>query len=372
MNMFNDPIFQQRPTYVEVCLENLNNNISLIRSITNRRKILGVVKANAYGHGLVEISNKLQDLGIEYLGVAYIEEAVYLRKNGIHIPILVLGAVDTSQIPLYLKNDIDITGSSIETLEEISKVSSKLKIKAKIHLKIDTGMGRIGVQWDRKEEFLKKAYSLDTIEIVGIFSHFADSIKDKEFSNKQLKRFNEVLKYIEEKYERPKLVHMANSGAISNSFEESFFDMVRPGLMIYGYSLNPNIQKILKPLMTFKTKVSYFKVLEKGINIGYDRLYKTNQQTRVVTLPVGYADGYPKSLTNKGSIYLKNNKYPVVGRVCMDQIMVDIGPNGEAYVGNEVELWGENISLHDVSKLSDRSLWELLCSIGERVPRKYI
>ncbi len=370
--MYNDPIFKNRPTHVEISYENLNNNISLIRSIVNNRKILGVVKANAYGHGLVEISKELQSLGIDYLGVAYIEEAIYLRKKGIHIPILVLGAIDNSQIPLFLKNDIDITGSSIEKLEEISKVATKLKINAKVHLKIDTGMGRIGVQWNRKEEFLEKAYSLKNLNVIGIFSHFADSPNDIKYTNEQLKRFNSVLKYIETKYQRPQLIHLSNSGAISNSLESAYFDMVRPGLMMYGYSQNPKFQKLLKPVMTFKTKVSYFKVLEKGLSVGYERRYFTKEQTRIVTLPVGYADGYPKTLTNKGYVYLNRRRFPVVGRVCMDQFMVDIGKDGEAYVEDDVELWGKNISLHEISELSEKSLYELLCEITERVPRIYI
>jgi len=369
--MFNNCSFKRRPTRVEISFPALENNVSLIKSIIGNRKIMGIVKANAYGHGLVEISRQLEKLGIEYLGVAYIEEAVYLRKKDIKIPILVLGAIDNSQIPIFIKNDVNITGSSIEKLEKISEVASKMGKKAKVHLKIDTGMGRIGVQWDRKEEFLKKAYSLKNIEIVGIFSHFADSPMDIQFTKQQLERFQSVLGYIEKNFHRPEIVHMANTGALSNSFEESFFDMVRPGLLIYGYSQNPKIQKLLEPVMSFKTKISYFKVLGKDSSVGYDRKYYTKEQTRIVTLPVGYADGYPRSLSNKGFVYLREKRYPVIGNVCMDQVMVNIGKEGEAYVGDDVELWGENISLHEISKQSNRCLWELLSGISERVPRIY-
>jgi alanine racemase len=172
----------------------------------------------------------------------------------------------------------------------------------------------------------------------------------------------------QEKYERPSLVHFANSGAISNNLKDSFFDMVRPGLLMYGYSCNPDIQKLLKPVMTFKTKVAYFKVLEKDMSVGYERTYFTKEMTRIVTIPVGYADGYPK---NSGEVYINGNRYPVIGRVCMDQAMVDIGSNGEAYVGDDVELWGENISIYDVANASGRSVYELMSNVGERVPRIY-
>ena len=369
--MFNSPIFENRPTYVEVSLKNLRNNYYVIKKIIGKSKFLGVVKANAYGHGLVEISKELEKLSTDYIGTAYLEEAIYLRENGIKKPILVLGAITNSQVPLYLKYDIDMTGSSIEKIENISKVAKKLGKCANIHLKIDTGMGRIGVQWDRKEEFIDKVYSSDNINIVGIFSHFSDSVNDKKYTYLQYKRFNMVLEYIKKNYKLPSIIHLANSGAVSNDYRETFFDMVRPGLMLYGYSFNPKIQKLLKPVMKFFTKVSYFKVLEKGYTVGYDRTYTTKSRSRIITLPVGYADGYPSTLSNKGYVYVNERKYPIVGKVCMDQVMVNMGPKGEAYVGDRVELWGDNISLFDISKLSGRSIWDILTSISERVPRIY-
>lgn len=377
--MFTSKIFENRPTRAEIHLKNIGENIKVIKRIVGKRKILGVVKANAYGHGLVEISKTLQKLKVDYLGVAYVEEAVYLRENGIKIPILVLGAVDDSQLDLYFKYDIDITGSSIEKLEKISRKAKRLKKRAKVHLKIDTGMGRIGVQWDRKEEFIKKAYTLPNLDIVGIFSHFVDSYNDPKFTTVQLRRFKEVLKYVELNYNLPPLIHFANSGAISRNLRSSFFTMVRPGIMMYGYCLNRKLQKELKPVMHFKTKVLFFKVLEKGSSVGYARTYETKRRERIITLPVGYADGYSRDLTNKGFVYINNPKYkqkkhifPVVGRICMDQMMVSLGRDGTAYVHDDVELWGENIKLWDVSKWSGHSMWDLLANVTERVPRRYV
>lgn len=377
--MLTNTILKNRATRAEIYLKNLDNNARVIKQIVGKTKILGIVKANAYGHGLVEISKRLQKLKLDYLGVAYIEEAVHLREKGIKIPILVLGAIDEHQLDLYLKYNIDTTGSSIEKLENISKKAEKVGKIAKVHLKIDTGMGRIGVQWDRKEEFIKKAYTLPNIEIVGIFSHFADSYDDPKYTDLQLKRFNDVLNYIKTNYKLPPLIHLANSGAISRELTSSFLTMVRPGIMLYGYSPNSKIQKKLKPVMHFKTKVLFFKVLHKDSSVGYGRQYSTTEDQRIVTLPVGYADGYPASLSNRGFIYLNNPKYkqqkhilPVIGKVCMDQIMVDLGKNGTGYINDDVELWGENIKLWDVSEWSGHSIWDLLANVSERVPRKYI
>lgn len=365
-----------RPTRVEINLKNLDHNIKVIRDISTKKKIMGIIKANAYGHGSLEIAKRLIQNNIDYLAVAFIEEGIELRKNKIETPILVLGAINDKQIPLFLKYNIDLTGSSIEKLKLISKYSKELNKKANIHIKIDTGMGRIGVQWDRIDEFLKEAFSLPNINIVGLFSHFADSSNDIKYTDIQIDRFKKVLDKINKYTNTDNIIkHLANSGAIENNIEKSFFDMVRPGLIMYGYTNNKNLKKKLKPLMTFKTKVSYFKVLEKGLYIGYDKTYKTKRRTRIVTLPIGYADGYPRSLSNKGYVILRNKKYPIVGRVCMDQSMIDIGMKGEGYNGDDVLLWGKHnkniIDLMDISNIADRSIYEILCSISQRVPRVY-
>lgn len=367
-------LFKNRPTKAIINISNLKNNIKVVKSLVGKKKIMGVVKANAYGHGLVEISKALED-DVDYLGVAYIEEALILRENGIKSPILVLGAIHKEQIDDYILNDIEITGSSLEKIEAISKRSKILKKKAKVHIKIDTGMGRIGVQWDRVERFFKELFEsnlLKNIEIVGIYTHFSSADTDKGFTYKQNDRFKKVLKVFS-KYVDPNnvLIHTANSKVVANYSKDFLNDMVRVGLLLYGYSNNPEVQKRLKPVMSFKTIVSYFKVLEKGCPIGYNQTYVTKKRTRIVTLPVGYADGYPIEFSNKTSVFLNNKFYPVVGKICMDQCMVDIG-NGEAYVGDEVELFGENVSLWELSKESLKSPYVLLTGVSERVPRVYI
>jgi alanine racemase len=366
-----------RPTRVEVTLSNLSHNLKVIRNTVGNIKVMGVVKANAYGHGLTEISKHLEKENIDYLGVAFIEEAIQLRKSSIKTPILVLGGLDNNQIEMYLENDITITGSSIDKLEAISSKAKSLSRTAKVHLKVDTGMGRIGVQWDRVEPFLKRAFELPNLSIEGIFSHFVSSSLDLDLTRKQIERFNHVLDVLDGYADRKNLiVHLSNSGGVGNSLENSYFDMVRSGLSIYGYSPIDNFQNELKPVMSFKTKISYFKVLERSCTVGYDATYITKKRTRIVTLPVGYADGYARSLSNKGEVIIRGKRYPIVGRICMDQCMVDIGRRGKAYNGDDVLLWGKDgndgVDLWDVSKLANRSIYDMLCSISQRVPRVYI
>jgi alanine racemase len=370
----NNIIFHNRPTKVVINLANLENNLKVVKSLIGKRKIMGVVKANAYGHGLVEISKALEN-EVDYLGVAYVEEALILRNNGIKSPILVLGAIHKEQIDDYILNDIEITGSSLEKIAAISKRAKALRKKAKIHIKIDTGMGRIGVQWDRVDKFFKELFEsnlLEDIEIVGIYTHFSSADTDKKFTKKQNERFKKVLesfsKYIDTKN---LLIHTANSSTVANYSGKFLNDMARVGLLLYGYSDNPRVQRKLKPVMSFKTVISYFKVLEKDCPVGYNQTHITKKRTRIVTLPVGYADGYPIELSNRASVFLNNEVYPIVGKICMDQCMVDIG-GGEAYVGDEVELFGENISLLDLCEESIRSPYTLLTGISERVPRVYI
>jgi alanine racemase len=367
-----EEIFKTRPTKVEINLKNLCHNLSVVKNIVGEKKIMGIVKANAYGHGIVEVSKVLEKENIDYLGVAYIEEGILLRKKNINTSILVLGAVNSWQIKDFFKYDIQFSVSSLEKASEISKTAKDLNTTAKVHLKIDTGMGRIGIQWDRVKSFFKELLKLGNLNISGIFTHFSSAENDIKYTELQAKRFEKVLeelsKYIDIK---DVLIHMANSPAIGNRIESSFKDMVRPGLLLYGYSHNKDIQKLLRPVMTFKTVVSYFKVLEKGSSISYGRKYITKKQTRIVTLPVGYADGYIKEFSNKALIFLNGNKYPIVGSVCMDQCMVDIN-NGEAFVGDDVELWGENIILWELCKLSNKTPYNLLTGISSRVPRRFI
>jgi alanine racemase len=245
--------------------------------------------------------------------------------------------------------------------------------QAIVHLKIDTGMERIGVHWYNAQKFIEESYALSKIKVEGLFSHFAKAENDKEFTEQQIKRFDDVVNFLESKNMRPELVHLANSAGIV-LHPSAHYDMVRPGIALYGYL--DCIQDKLKPVMSLKTKVSFFKVVPENTGIGYELTYITDKQTRVVTLPIGYGDGYFRYFSNKGEVIIRGKKYPVVGNVAMDQIMIDIGPDGTAYNGDDVLLFGEDgearMPLDELSTKINTIPYEILCGISGRVPRVYV
>lgn len=374
--------YRNRPTRAEISLSALKNNFGIVKSlIGNNVKTMVMVKANAYGHGIHKISEELLASGADYLGVAYLEEAVYLRKCGVESPILVLGAINTDQVQDFIDYNIEITSSSLDKSKAISNVAREMGKEARVHLKIDTGMERIGVHWYNAEKFIESTYELDNINVVGVFSHLAKAESDREFTKTQIARFDEVVKFMDKNNILPGLVHLANSAGIIN-FKESHYNMVRPGIMLYGYNPNGYLpgetfnNKKLKPVMTLKTKVSFFKVCPADTGISYNHTYRTEDQTRIVTLPIGYGDGYNRLLSNKGEVIIRGEKYPVVGNVCMDQVMVDLGSNGTAYNGDDVLLFGEmddnKIPLDFLCEKIDTITYEFLCNISSRVPRIYI
>jgi alanine racemase len=374
--------YLNRATRAEISLGNLRNNLSIVKSFVNNDvKIMAMVKANAYGHGLYEISSELIKQGVDYLGVAFLEEGVYLRKCGITAPIVVLGAINTDQISEFIQNDIEITSSSMDKSIAIAAVAKKMGKAARVHLKIDTGMERIGVHWYNAERFIEKSYECESITIKGICSHLAKADTDPDFTHQQLNNFDSVLNIMEKKRLLPELIHIANSAGIIN-FKNSHYTMVRPGIMLYGYNPNGYLPDVvfgarkLKPVMTLKTKVAYFKVVPAQTGISYNHIYTTGKQTRIVTLPVGYGDGYFRQLSNKGEVIIRGKKYPVVGIVCMDQCMVEIGMDGSAYNGDDVLLFGEmDGSIIPLEFLCDKIgtiTYEFLCGISSRVPRVYI
>jgi len=373
--------YKNRPTRAEISLENLRSNFSIVKSLIGKNvKVMAMVKANAYGHGLYEISSELLKQGADYLGVAVLEEGVFLRELGITAPILVLGPINADQVSEFIAHDIEITSSSIDKSIGIAAVAKEMGKVASVHLKIDTGMERIGVHWYNAERFIEKSSELESIKIKGIFSHLAKAESDAECTAQQLNRFESVLAFMEKKNVLPELIHLANSAGIMN-YKDSHYTMVRPGIMLYGYNPNgylPDVTfggKKLKPVMTLKSKVSYFKVVPAHTGISYNHTYITHDQTRIVTLPVGYGDGYFRLLSNKGVAIIRGKKYPVVGSICMDQCMVDIGMDGTAYNGDDALLFGEmdgfTIPLESICDTIGTITYEFLCGISSRVPRIY-
>ncbi len=374
--------YNSRATRAEISLGNLRNNLSIVKILAgNDVKIMAMVKANAYGHGLYEISRELVQQGAHYLGVAFLEEAISLRKCGITAPILVVGAINTDQIAEFLTQNIEMTSSSLDHSIAIAAVAKQMGKIALVHLKIDTGMGRIGAPWNEAEQFIEQSYALESIKIKGVYTHLAKAESDPGFTAQQLKHFDTVINAMEKKKLLPDLVHCANSAGIINH-KSSHYSMVRPGIMLYGYNPNGFLPDVafsgrkLKPVMTLKTKVSFSKVVPARTGISYNHTYTTKNQTRIVTLPIGYGDGYFRLLSNKSEVMIRGKKYPVVGTICMDQCMVDIGLEGIADIGEDVLLFGEIdgdvLPLESLCKRIGTVTYEFLCGITQRVARIYL
>jgi alanine racemase len=366
-----------RPTRVEVDLKILAENFRAIKAYIKNSKVMPILKANAYGHGLVRVAQLYEELKADYLGVAVVEEGILLREMGIKMPILVLGGIWGNQIPLFLKHNLTITASSIDKLKQIDDTSARMNIKAKVHLKVDTGMERLGVHYYNAEKFLEAAYNCKNIFVEGIYSHFANSeSSDLTYTHLQLSRFQEVISYFHNHSINPPIKHISNSGAILQ-LPEANLDMVRPGIMLFGVYPSDKIKKTIKvkPALTWKSLVVYFKVIKAGNAVGYGLTYTPDHNIRAVTIPVGYGDGYFRSLSNKAMVLINGKKYPVIGNVSMDQIVVNI-ENDSAYNSDEVILLGSDgknsITAEDLADWAGTIPYEILTNINTRVPRIYL
>ena len=366
-----------RPTHVVVDLNAIAENFKKIKEHVAPSKIMPILKANAYGHGLVHIARFMQELKADYIGVAVLEEGILLRESGITIPILVLGGLLGNQIPNFIKYDLTMTASSIEKLNQIDEIAAQMKSRAKVHLKIDTGMERIGVHYYNAERFLEKTLSLKNVEVEGVYSHFANAdAGDLSHTKLQLERFNEVLSFYDKHSLQKPLRHISNSGGILQ-MPEANFDMVRPGIMMYGVYPTNEVKKTvaLKPALTWKSYVVYFKVVKPGHPVGYGLTWQTDHNIRAVTVPVGYGDGYFRSMSSKAEVIIRGQRFPVVGTISMDQIVVNI-ENQSAYNGDEVILIGSSngvsITCEELANWAGTIPYEILTNINTRVPRTYI
>jgi len=360
-----------RPTYLEVNLPQLRKNVEAIRAHVQPAKVMPMIKANAYGHGVDGVAPFLEPY-VDYFGVAVLEEGIHLRELGITKPILVAGGILPEQVPLFAEHDLTLTGSSIELLDAAEDISCSSGKRIKIHLKIDTGMERVGVHEYEAEPFIEHALKLKHVDIEGIYTHFANSEDaDLVHARLQLERFQEVLNiYDKRSVPHPPLRHMANSAAILQ-FPESYFDLVRPGLITYGVYPSEVAESVeIAPALTWRSRVAYSKITKPGRPVSYGSLWQAEAETRLVTIPCGYADGYFRRMTNRAEVIVNQKKYPQVGRICMDQFMVNVGSDN-AQVGDEVVLLGNGISAHHLAEWMGTNEYEVLTSISARVPRVY-
>jgi alanine racemase len=366
-----------RPTVVEVSLPRLTENFRAIQAAVAPAAVMPIVKANAYGHGLVAVARHLVAVGATSLGVGFLEEAVALRDAGIATPILVMGGILGDQIPLFLRHGLTLTASSIDKLRQIDEAARDMGVVARVHLKIDTGMERIGVHYYSAAGLLERAGDCRHAIVEGIYSHFANAdATDLGSARLQLARFLDVLSWYDKHGVAPPTRHIANSGAILQ-LPESRLDLVRPGILLYGVYPSAEVRRTIavQPAMSWKSRVVYFKVVTPGHPVSYGSTWQTDHPVRVVTVPVGYGDGYFRALSNVARVIIRGKTYPVVGRVCMDQIMVNIEWD-TAYNGDEVVLVGESgdevIACEHLAEWAGTIPYEVLTNINSRVPRVYV
>lgn len=361
-----------RPTFLEVDLSQIRKNLEAIRNQVVPAKVMPMIKANAYGHGIEGVAPYLEPF-VDYFGVAVLEEGIYLRELGIKKPILVAGGILPEQVPLFADFDLTLTGSSIDLLDAAEAISRSTGKALRVHLKIDTGMERVGVHEYEAEPFIEHSLRLRHVELEGIYTHLANSEEpDLTHARLQLERFQEVLNLYERRSEpHPPLRHMANSAAILQ-FPESYFDLVRPGLMVYGVYPEGVAQTIeIAPALAWRSRVAYSKITRPARPVSYGSLWRAEAETRIVTIPCGYADGYFRRMTNKAQVIVNGKKYPQVGRICMDQFMVNVG-DADAKVGDEVLLLGSGITAHDLAEWMGTNEYEVLTNISARVPRVFV
>jgi alanine racemase len=378
------------PTRAEIDLNKLKFNYDQIKTHLQKEnpkkniKICGVVKANAYGHGIQEISHKLISIGADYLGVANYDEAIKLRTLIPDATILVFGTLIHSKlkpaayVKRLLNHNLIATVASLETARFLDYYSSRISKKFKVHIKVDTGMKRIGFDVKRAFKNISQVFEYKNLDIEGIYTHFATAeYGDKTFAKLQLHKFQELLHELKKAGMEFPIVHAANSGAILD-LKESYFDMVRPGMILYGYYPSDEVKnKIsLKPIMNLKSKVTYTKRVDANTSISYGRKFFTDKKSFIGSIPVGYGDGYWRALSSKGKVAINGNYYPISGTITMDWIMINLGVKSSVRVGDDVLLIGsENgtyLGADKISAMVKTIPYEICCAVADRVQRIYI
>jgi alanine racemase len=376
-------LYDGRPTYAEIDLAALQHNYQLIRSsIPRRTEILAVVKADAYGHGFMDISRELERLGVNAFGVAFLAEGIQLRKSGSDKPILLLGGVYPGQERKCIGFNLSTVVFTLEQAQALNHAAGKLFRKAQVHLKVDTGMGRLGVPYNDVPQFLAELKKLPNISLEGLISHFASADELDEsgqyFTRLQGERFAWSLAELRKAGFNPRYIHIANSAAaLLRDIPDC--NLIRPGIAMYGALPSADFQgKLdLKPVMRLKSRIAMLKWLEPGSTVSYARRFTAGQRTLIASVPVGYADGYPRALTNRGEALVCGQRVKVAGTVCMDWLMLDVTAVKGVAVGDAVTLMGPDdegrcVNAEEVAAWAGTIPYEIFCGISKRVPRVYL
>lgn len=365
--------------YAKVNLDNIKKNIDAIREhLPENTDITGIVKADAYGHGATKVTEFLCELGINRFGVATMQEALDLRNDGVTAPILILGETFREEFKVAVQHNIDCTVSDYETAKFFAETAKQMGKNATVHIKIDTGMGRIGFQpSEQSYEDIKKILALDGLSVAGIFTHFAcaDNPDKTSAENQRIKYLELTDKLIADGYNFRR--HMYNSAAVME-LDGFVGDSVRCGIMMYGLYPSEEMSRefVLYPAMELKSSISFVKDVSKGFTVSYGSTFVADKDMKVATVPVGYADGYPRYLSNKGEVIVNGVRCKIIGKICMDQFMIDASNVPDIKVGDEVTLMGvdgnEVITVEDLSDSEYRFNYEFCCLLNKRVPRVYI
>ncbi len=367
------------PAWAEISIGALKHNFKELQKLAQGSEVLPVVKANAYGHGLIPISKALVQAGAEFLAVAFVQEGVTLRHAGIKVPVLVLTPTLPPEIPVLLKNKLLPQVSSVEGAKEISKAARKLRLgPTSVHVKIDTGMARVGVQAGQVIREIEAIRRIPGIQIRGVYTHLATADwTDPKYAWGQITLFQQALEKINQRGIVP-ATHVANSAALITYYPQSKGTWVRPGIALYGVYPNPRMKNRVKliPVMQVKTRVLHTKTLEKGQSVSYGRTYKAKKKIKVATLGMGYADGLFRALSNKGHCLIRGIKVPLIGTVCMDMTMADVTHVTGVKVGDVATFFGRDgkilLPVEEQAALAGTISYELFCAVGERVSRIYL
>ncbi|MEN6325981.1 MAG: alanine racemase [Syntrophomonas sp.] len=367
-----------RPTWAEIDLTAIKHNLTMVRKIVDPAMIMAVVKADGYGHGMLEVSQTCLREGVECLGVASLEEALFLRKSGVAAPVLVLGYIPDEFAELTVKHNVRASIFTWAFARALSQAAVKLGQTANLHIKIDTGMGRIGFPAAPETlEMIIKISRLPGVRIEGIFTHFAESDSlNKDFSREQLAVFSGIISSSEKRGISIPWKHCSNSAALID-MPESHFNMVRAGIVLYGLYPSQFVNKDRLPIipaMTLKSRIAFLKELEPGHSVSYNRTYCCSRKTKVATVPIGYADGYSRLLSNRAQAVIRGQRVPLIGNVCMDQCMFDVSNVEGVKEGDEIILFGrpeDGITADDLAQIMGTINYEVVSAHSARVPRIY-
>lgn len=367
-----------RPTRAIIHTDNFRYNIQQVRKQVGRDKLVcAAIKADAYGHGANELCSIAIEEGVSYFAVATVDEGVSLRKSNLTIQIILLTLTTPEEFPEIISNGIEPFVADRTYIKGLNREAKKQGRVLGVHLHIDSGMGRIGCQPDQAEGLSQLIESLDNVNLKGVSTHFACADEPvKSMTDNQISKFRDAVDQIKNAGINPGIVHASNSAAIVD-FPESWIDMVRPGIILYGYYPGHDQERSLavKPVMEFLTEVVFLKKVKAGQPLSYGATYVTDRDTVIATLPVGYGDGYNRLLSSKGIILINGQKYTVAGRVCMDQLLIDLGPDADVDLYDEAILFGEGPNCQtaeDLAEMLDTISYEIICNVNKRVPRVYL